>query len=349
MNVQKIAIIALLLFSSATYAQNSLSTASNALRADSLQQENINFVEAGMSGEKVIWEAVEASEASHGKTLMQVYDIDGQMVLDDGHSLTSYLPSADSMLISRIETPLYQMNYSEPIVAMTFPFLYGSSNTAPFRGTGDYEGKLALAEMGTNTVTADGYGSLILTEGDTLRNVIRVHTQRNADVTITGIVSDEDFGTLQKATSIYEWYARGYRYPVLRTIEEQISKDGTLLRTVQNAYCITPEEQELLDDLVNEDIRMNDSIAYAASNPVSNMHVETNGYSATLTYDLATDAHISMTLANTQGMVYWRYDAYETADEEHSHTILLSGLPHGQYIIHLNANGQNCSSKVNVE
>lgn len=58
MNVQKIAIIALLLFSSATYAQNSLSTASNALRADSLQQENINFVEAGMSGEKVIWEAV---------------------------------------------------------------------------------------------------------------------------------------------------------------------------------------------------------------------------------------------------------------------------------------------------
>ena len=338
-----------LLFSSATYAQKNLSAEGNALRADSLQREIINYVEPGCSGENILWDVAEDSKQQFERAIIQTYSINGQLVMDDSYSLTTYSAATDSMLISRIETPLYQMDYSAPIVAMTFPFQYGNNFSAPFAGTGNYERKFALEETGTNNVTADGYGSLILAEGDTLRNVLRVHTQRNTDVRITGMIGGKELGILKKSTDIYEWYAHGYRYPVLKSVKENILQDTTLLRSTQVSFVINRTEQEGMEDIVNEEIRRNDSIAYAASNPMSNMHVETNGYTATVTYDLATDAHISMTLANSQGMVFWRYEDEETAGNNYRHEVPLTGLLRGQYVIHLNANGQIYSSKVNVE
>ena len=146
-----------------------------------------------------------------------------------------------------------------------------------------------------------------------------------------------------------EWYARGYRYPVLKSVEERISKEGTLLRTVRYSQRISPAEMALLEDPENEDIRLADSLAYAAANPLRNMHVANNGSSATVSYDLATDAHVSMTLANSQGMVFWRYESDELAGNQYQHEVPLTGLPRGQYVIYINANGQICSSKINME
>ena len=145
-----------------------------------------------------------------------------------------------------------------------------------------------------------------------------------------------------------EWYARGYRYPVLKSVEERISKEGTLLRTVRYSQRISPAEMALLEDPENEDIRLADSLAYAAANPLRNMHVANNGSSATVSYDLATDAHVSMTLANSQGMVFWRYESDELAGNQYQHEVPLTGLPRGQYVIYINVNGTIYSNKVNV-
>ena len=57
MTFQKTIIIqALLLLSSATYAQNTLSTATNSLRPDSVGKEVMNFMDPGCLGENVCWD-----------------------------------------------------------------------------------------------------------------------------------------------------------------------------------------------------------------------------------------------------------------------------------------------------
>lgn len=345
---QRYIILALLLFSSATYAQNTLSSQTNSLRPDSVGKEVINFLEPGCSGQDVLWDFSDLEPRDSKACSMQLYSLTDRLLWDESGSLVTYLPSADSLLISRIETPLYEMDYSKPIISMVFPFSYGSSLTTPFSGVGSYEGKLDLTEVGTNAVTADATGTLILAEGDTLRNILRVSTSRNADVSIINHETTEDYGTLQKATDITEWYARGYRYPVLKSVEERISKEGTLLRTVRYSQRISPAEMALLEDPENEDIRLADSLAYAAANPLRNMHVANNGSSATVSYDVATDAHISMTLANSQGMVFWRYESDEAAGNSYQHEVPLTGLHRGQYVICINANGTIYNNKVNV-
>ena len=350
MTFQKTIIIqALLLLSSATYAQNTLSTQTNSLRPDSVGKEVMNFLDPGCSGENVCWDFSNIEVQNAKAAAMQLYDFSDRIVWDENGSLVTYKPSADSLLISRIETPLYEMNYSQPIVSMMFPFQYGSSISNPFSGTGSYEGKLLLCEHGTNTVTADGSGTLILANGDTLRNVLRVATTRSADVTIIDKETAKEYGTLQKATDIYEWYARGYRYPVLKCFEERISKDSTLLRTIHYSQRISPTEMAQLEDPANEDIRIADSLAHAAANPLRNLTFTNNGNAAIVTYDLATDTHVSMTLADSRAIVYWRSESDESAGTHHEHNVPLTGLLRGQYIIYINAGGAIYSNKVNVK
>lgn len=174
MKLKYVMLLALHLFFSATYAQNTLSTLTNSLRPDSVGKEVMNFLDPDCSGENVCWDFSKMEVQDAKAATMQLYDLTDKLLWDENGSLITYMPSADSLLISRIETPLYEMNYSQPIVSMVFPFLYGSSISNPFSGTGSYEGKLLLSEHGTNTVTADGSGTLILADGDTLRNVLRV-------------------------------------------------------------------------------------------------------------------------------------------------------------------------------
>lgn len=346
---KKIIIQALLLLSSATYAQNTLSTATNSLRPDSVGKEVMNFLDPGCSGENICWDFSNIEVQNTKAATMLLYDLTDKLLWDENGSLVTYKPSTDSLLISRIETPLYEMNYSQPIVSLMFPFQYGSSISNPFSGTGSYEGKLLLSEHGYNTVTADGSGTLILADEDTLRNVLRVSTTRSAEVTITDKESAAEYGTLQKATDIHEWYARGYRYPVLKCFEERISKDSTLLRTTHYSQRINPTEMALLEDPANEDIRIADSLAHAAANPLRNLSFTNNGNAAIVTYDLATDTHVSMTLADSRAIVYWRSESDESSGTHHEHRVSLTGLLRGQYIIYINAGGAIYSNKVNVK
>lgn len=76
---------------------------------------------------------------------------------------------------------------------------------------------------GKVAIQADGLGKLILSERDTLDNVLRVHTQ-----TTTLMAMDVNYAEIdsihpkQEIEDKYEWYYKGFRYPVCIVIQNLV-------------------------------------------------------------------------------------------------------------------------------
>lgn len=346
--IMKLTLIStLLILSCSAQAQNTLQRNTNSLRADSINKEIINYVVPTGEGENVIWDfSQKENEETPDTTCISIYDVKDRILWDDNGSMATFKKNNDSLLIARMETPLFEMDYHTPIVSLTFPFGYGKTISNRFAGEGIYEGRFSVKENGTATVTADGYGLLILAEGDTLQNVLRVHTTYLSDVDVSNRYTGEDLKTLNRQTDIYRWYARGYRYAVLETTEENTKMDNKVVSGRKSTHRISPDMQTTSEDLANEDIRHQDAIA---KDDVISYKLEVKSSSAELKYDLKADSHIGMTLCGAQGIVYWRHDADKLAGENYRQTIPLTGLLRGQYVIYIKVNEKIYSANVNVE
>lgn len=341
-----LALIVLLWVSSTQiHAQHSLRFDCNAIRPDSINRIPMPYFDAGCEGENVTWDfSHEDYDANPDTTSVSLYDMKNRLLWDDNGTMTTYRQTGDSLIICREETPRYEMDFDIPIVRMIYPFFYGQTITSPFSGKGIYEDVYALNEKGYAHINGDAYGTLILAEGDTLKNVLRVHTTLQSDMDITTSSTGEYVGTLTKVADTYEWYARGYRYPVLKTTSNYIISEGNAILTRTSAQRISPEMQEELDDEENEELRR------ASDAPsIINYDVTVNGNTVTITYDLMGDAHIGMTLADSKGIVYWRHEEDRLAGEGYQTQVPLAGLLRGQYVIYINVNGEISNCKVNVE
>lgn len=331
------------------FPQNTLERKYNSLRPDSINKEIIPYFDAGCEGENVTWDFSADNETPCDTTLFAIYYTGNKILWDYNGSLDTYFQRNDSLLLCRKESPLYEMDYHEPVVCMTYPFNYGCSISNRFSGTGSYEGKLSLSEQGMANVVADAYGRIILAEGDTINNVTRVRTTLTADVTVSDKTGENTICRVKKDTETFRWYARGYRYPVIENFSEKVFHEGRLIAQSQHAGRIPIDELKSLVDEENEDIRRQDSLAYVQAHPLESLGVTNRGYEAEVGYTLLTDAHVSMTLANSSGMVFWRFDEDEYAGESYSHRIPLSGLLRGQYVVYINANGEVENAKINIE
>lgn len=103
------------------------------------------------------------------------------------------------------------LTYSDPIERMRFPLQFGDSYSDSFSGTAFYNGRSRIDLTGTFRVAADGWGTLVL-PNHILYNVVRVKSVRSS-------LQTNVCGTLTSTTTRYQWYAPGYRYPVLSYTE----------------------------------------------------------------------------------------------------------------------------------
>jgi len=340
-------ITALLILPFCVHAQIKLQSITNALRADSINKETICYVAPFGEGENVTWDLSQIqTEETPDTTSIAIYDIGDRVLWDDNGRMDTYTQSADSLLMVRTETPLYEMDYHKPVIALTFPFGYGKTVSNAFAGKGIYEGKFAVEEDGTASIAADGYGTLILAAGDTLRNVLRLHTSIMSDIDISNRYTAEHIATLRRLTDTYRWYARGYRHAVLETIEDRIMQDADTVADNKVTHRISPDMQTTAADWVNDSIRMHDS---KAEKGIISYSLQVKGYSAELVYDLHEDTHVEITLCNAQGIVYRRYAADQKAGNGYHRSIPLSGLYRGQYVIYITAGVSVCSAVVSVE
>ncbi len=113
----------------------------------------------------------------------------------------------------------FAIEYSKPFVKMRYPFSYNSFYSGDIEGvylSNDKEvGKLS----GTYQVIGDGIGTLILPEGKSFRNVLRVKEVKAYDQILNG-------SKVKIEEITYRWYVNEHRFPILVFIKSNYAFDN---------------------------------------------------------------------------------------------------------------------------
>ena len=174
----------------------------------------------------------------------------------------------DSILIGGYQNRMTRMEYDLPELYLRLPMALGDSLTGYYHGRGIYGDKLALRNYGWYKTKAESLENLLLPEGDTLSNVLRIHTERLISSkyypieymdSLISFTEDSVQHNLKSDTaiiraSIDRWYAIGYRYPILESRRIVNSTNEPLLS--QTLFFSPKEQQDQLGgDIDNEKLR----------------------------------------------------------------------------------------------
>lgn len=362
------ALFAVLLYVSvAAPAQNVLSRECNLLHSgDCITMERVEYMPAGDEGDGAVWDfsGVEAEgtyRVSYGS-------------IDDSH-LAGYDPEKTckfsledgNLQLCGYESRLLGMNYQAPQLVLPLPFQLNQSVTTSYAGEGKYCGHHYERTFGTVSMTADGQGILILSEKDTLRNTLRVYSVTTEAIRLNADSCLNDSDNLKQViTERYQWFARGYRYPVLETVTSSTYDNLDHVATTRHAYRCLPEIQRELTDSVNEQIRLNDQLAAygqgadtgggerdaekrGGGNTNFSYEVQVSNNHVTLTYDVEASAQVRVMVVDVMGTIYRSEQQSSPAGTGYVMNIDCNGLRRGQYVIYINVNGIVYNAKIPVK
>ena len=284
--------------------------ATNAPRiGDVCKRQQVEYFNCGNGGHDVLWNF--SCLNATGKVDVTYYLSIGDSVLAaaDSERMCKYTLINDTLRMVGYETPLIAMSYSVPQICMTYPFEYGHVISNSFDGRGTYCGNLLVRHSGTMLVEADAEGSVVISDGDTLRNVVRVHS-----LSVNSLCMYASSDTLLSDTSdikqeieeCYSWYVRGYRYPMFETTSVSYYDRMSAVTCIQKAYCCLPDEQSLLPDTINERLLRDDSLASGHGADVFRYDVAYSNGTLKVVYDADVDVSIDVVVCDKRGMLYLR-------------------------------------------
>lgn len=244
-------------------AQYSLNAPTNLPRSgDHLIKKQVSYKAPGNKGSQIVWDFSE--QAIEGKDYKLEYNSNAMLDTIQGiehRTSYCYLFQRDSFLLSNYENPTTLIRLRNPETLLIFPFSYGDTFTDYFDGWGNYCNRLSMDVFGKSTVAADGIGTIILPGGgDTLQNVLRVHTRKeiaytvkqffkSADNTDNSIINQDSIECVLAHDSTHliidtwRWYVEGYRYPVLETMTNSVCNSSSDKEHFSTSFYYPPLEQ----------------------------------------------------------------------------------------------------------
>lgn len=333
------------------HAQNKLTYEYFGLNEGRFSKQKVEYFNPGDRGPNCFWDFT-GLKVSPNTAVPFVYKIDsiGRYIAIEDKQINYYFIKGDTLFEIGNESPLKETFYHKPIVNMSYPMALGDSVSVPFAGYGYYCGDHFFKESGVNTVLIDAEGSIVLSETDTLRNVLRVYKLKSYYIAMDMEPAAIDTARLKQVIEErYEWYARGYRYPIFETVTSTSYSDLDPIGITQYAYCFLPDKQDVLEDIINRNLQSLDSINESIVNKdIIHYHVSMNGYDMKINYSLDKAAKVSMLISNTMGIIYRHSHSHLNAGEGYCAEFNLSGLNHGAYVLYINVNGKIYSEKIRI-
>lgn len=335
------------------FPQHVINFKSNGLMTNSLVRKSINYIDAGESGENKLWDFSGQLHANGNDVISIRVDSLNKIAVVYNGKLDSLIMKKDSLFLLSAESPLDKAEYKHGALLMHYPLCYGDSIAKPFIGYGRYCGNHYYKQTGQMIIQADRYGDMIISEDDTLKNVLRVYCLRSYSVAMDMDSAALDTSRLRQVIEEhYLWYARGCRYPVVESLTSTSYIGLSAIGTIHKAWCFLPDDQSQLTDYINQDIRKNDSLEsvrreemekdiFHYTVTVENGHIH-------LKYNLDEDAHISALVSSAMGIVYKRREWSGKSGDAGFAEIDCNGLRHGQYVLYINVNGKIYSKKVTL-
>ena len=332
-------------------AQNTLTAPLNMMRdGDILHKRQIVASDPGFDGDNAVW------DFRNVETVRKDYRVEHRLAPDSSlyclepPFMCRYRLEGGSLLLTNYQTTVTNINFAEPVLEMKYPMKYGDASSSSYNGAGKYANSNAVEASGTVSIAADGQGILIYSDGDTLKNVLRVHTVRTASLGMgKDTVMDNGAERLIEIEEFYRWYARGCRYPVFETRSASYYHNTDFVKSVRTAFMCLPDSQRTLSDSANLAVAKADSAAAGnAAEDIMEYRVENCGNVVTLRYSLRRKARVQALVCGIMGEVWRKAGRTDEAGEDYTLVLDCNGLRRGDYILYINVNGKAYGSKVAV-
>ena len=266
-------------------------TAMAPLSTDSLMKCSIRYFSPGKGGRDMVWDFSDKLRSKESSQVMFMTDSIGVLSIVEPGRTSHYRPTGDTLMLSGRESALEKRDYVDGKVSGRFPLAYNDSLAKAFRCEGMYCGDHPFREVGTTVVKVDGSGSIVLAEGDTLRDVMRVHSVDSYSICMAPDTAALDTARLtQVIDERHEWYLPQSQYPIIEDVTSTTYYNMDVVGTTRRAWCnlpedqaaryVTPDDSDGTDDqegFPDEDLPTPDIIHYS---------VETQGKTVVIRYDL---------------------------------------------------------------
>jgi len=232
----------LMALSAGLSAQTTLTYPTNAfVPGDTFTYQEIQFSDPGNAGPNQIWDFSKIQVT--GKNPVSTIQAANLPKMEGaGDYNLSHLENGYEYFMNSSENGLEEhgytntdlkltLQYSDPVVKMKYPFSYGTQFTDHFIGIAHYSETNTIDFFGDHAVNADAFGTLILPDR-IIDNALRVKSVK------TGLQVNM-CGTTNISITKYNWYATGYRYPVVSiSLVENTPGVGTA-QIIKTAYLTT--------------------------------------------------------------------------------------------------------------
>lgn len=366
----------LLLITVSASAQEHLQANLNMFRSgDEVLKQQIEYKTPGRSGEDVLWD-ISRMKIVNKKYRLAYINASNNIVGTEHNTMYYYTLRNDSLLSNGYENNNTKVSYISPCLIMKYITKLGDMQSGYFDGCGNYCGKTFFRSYGSYKLNADANGLLILPEGDTLKNVLRIHTMKLvSEQPINGIGSElamrallDSIGRYTNdsisihlsrdsnviAINTYQWYAMGYRYPVFESTTTGRYKNGKQSEQYTTSYYYPPSEQKyLVDDLDNRKVR--DSLARhdngrGGTSPdvkfIYNVHQYGNDGNVNFEYYTDRPATISYGIYTTSGITLYQSGSQRQGAGTYQGMIDINQYRRGVYLLTFIVNGKTYTEKI---
>jgi hypothetical protein len=302
------------------------------------------------------------------------------LISTDNAGMLKFRLRRDSLFLAGTENRLMHIDYALPEIWLRFPMCLGDSIGGLFEGKGQYCERLFIRKAGRYSTKADALGSLVTENCDTVRNVLRLRSERitatlaqplDSMLAAYGILDSVPLLGSDSITALaasdgkairtvtLRYYVPGCRYPVLETSEtESVVENSTPVQAV--AFYSSPFSQA---GLVSANRGFPEtSSEYPNHAPLTentgnsfSYSLEMNTSSQTITVNCSTDGEtlmgnssIRLLLCDQQGILYRQASGCLHPGERESLSVSYAGLRHGQYLLYIEACGKQYAEKFSV-
>ena len=234
-----------------------ISQSNNCYRgSDVLEKKQFTIKGFDLNSKNSVWSLEDAEFSKATCKAEYTMETDTLMAVERGNR-SYYHQDRSTVSIIGSENVQELISYDMPETWLLFPMQRGDSVCGYFNGAGTYCDKLFMRRFGTYKTIADAAGKMVLPDGDTLRNVTRLHTERYVGTvmapidtmecripvfTTDSIVKHLAADTVHFREDVYRWYAEGYRYPVLEAMTLSRGKE----KLAEEMFYCPPDIQEQL-------------------------------------------------------------------------------------------------------
>lgn len=283
------------------YAQHTLTVSNSMLRdGDIFTRERIEWTDNGSGGKGMVWDFRNVKVLDKHYQTIIAEDSSKSIRVIEPKFMTLYRLRNDTLQRTGLQSSLACIQYDTPMPELCFPMHYGASLSSDFTGSGRYCRKNALVVRGRVSADADGEGTILLTESDTLCDVLRIHTIMTYTVRT---YADTTTNSLASLTTVveehYRWYAKGYHYPVFETVSLSYYSGGKSLRCDKTAYRVNPDNLPLFIDRTDvESEKETREQGNVSEGSVMEMDVSISGTTAIVRYGLTAKTDITAILSD---------------------------------------------------